>query len=251
MPNDILFQLLPEDGSFIEFEVARLAVSEQLGFDVSDDRLHQMIFADTRIQSNPPGHQIRRVLTGATSAPPTEIRNERDIEPWFERYLWQHRTAFHDPVPMSLNTVIEITARIRGTTGRWTRPDLCMACVARYRYVPSPQFDLFSFELKMPSGCNMLAVHEALAHGATTHFPHLCLYLPKAADETKNLSAMLEQAQFHGVGVIRMLDPRDFATYTRLLEARRGHPSAGKIDAFIEERFGLANRLALRRWLRG
>ena len=53
-----------------------------------------------------------------------------------------------------------------------------MGCVARYRYTPLPQFDLFSFELKMPSGCNMLSVHEALAHGATAHFAYLCLYSP-------------------------------------------------------------------------
>ena len=126
-----------------------------------------------------------------------------------------------------------------------------MGCVTRYRYTPSPQFDLFSFELKMPSGCNMLSLHEALAHSATTHFAYLCLYLPEGADEQKNLNAMLEQAQRYGVGVIRMLDPRDFATYTRLLNARRGQPAAGKLDAFVEERFGVANRLALARWLRG
>jgi hypothetical protein len=126
-----------------------------------------------------------------------------------------------------------------------------MGCVARYRYTPQPQFDLFSFELKMQSGCNMLSVHEALAHGAVAHLPYLCLYLPNGADEEKNLNPMLEQAQRYGVGVLRMLDPRDFTTYRRLLEARRGHPPAGRIDAFIEERFGPASRLALVRWLRG
>jgi hypothetical protein len=126
-----------------------------------------------------------------------------------------------------------------------------MGCVARYRYTPQLQFDLFSFELKMPSGCNMLAVHEALAHGAVAHFAYLCLHLPNGYDEQTNLTSMLEQAQRHGVGVIRMLDPRDFATYTRLLEARRGQPAAGRVDAFIEERFGIASRLALIRWLRG
>jgi len=249
--REAVYQLLPEDGSSIEFEVVRLALSEQLGREVDADQLHQTIFSDNRIQSVPSTGQIQRLVPNTDTAPPANIKTERDIEPWFERYLWQNRTAFHDPRPMSLNTVIENTARIRGTVGRWTRPDLCMACVARYRYTPTPQFDLFSFELKMPSGCNMLAVHEALAHGATTHFPHLCLFLPEGASEQKNLSAMLERAQHHGVGVIRMSDPRDFGTYTRLLEARRGQPAAGKIDAFVEERFGTANRLALCRWLRG
>src|SRR5262249_31796499 len=152
----------------------------------------------------------------------------------FESYLWQQRTAFYDPPPKSLNTVVENTARIHGPPGRWTRPDVCMGCVARYRYASIPQFDLFSFELKMPNGCNMLSVHGALAQGAIAHFTYLCLYLTEVADELKNLNAMLEQAQRHGVVVIRMIDPRDFATYARILEARRGLPAAGRIDAFIE-----------------
>jgi hypothetical protein len=246
-----LYQLLPEDGSPIALAVARAALSEQLGREIEEDQLHRMIFADPQIQLMPDNKEIRRRLAGKDPTLPFDIKNERDIEPWFERYLWQHRTAFHDPSPMSLNTVVENTARIRGAPGRWTRPDLCMGCVARYRYTPGAQFDLFSFELKMPAGCNMLAVHEALAHGATAHFPYLCLYLPKGSDEQENMSAMLEQAQRYGVGIIRMLDPRDFRTYARLLEAHRGWPAAGKIDAFVDERFGVANRLALVRWLRG
>jgi len=246
-----LYQLLPEGGSAISLAVARAALSEKLDIEIDESQLQAQIFADTRIQFLPATREIRRNLAGTNVAPTSDIRNERDIEPWFERYLWQRRTVFYDPNPMSLNTVVENTARIHGPPGRWTRPDLCMGCVARYRYTPQPQFDLFSFELKMPSGCNMLSVHEALAHGAVAHFPYLCLYLPQDADEQKNLGPMLEQAQRHGVGVIRMRDPRDFATYTGLLEARRGQPAAGRIDAFIEERFRLASRLALVRWLRG
>jgi hypothetical protein len=249
--GDALFQLLPEDGSPIVLAVARAALSEQLDADIDENRLQAQIFADTRIRFLPATREIRRNLADTDLAPPPEIRNERDIEPWFERYLWRNRMVFYDPSPMTLNTVVENTARIHGPPGRWTRPDLCMGCVARYRYAPQPQFDLFSFELKMPSGCNMLAVHEALAHGAVAHLPYLCLYLPADADERKDLSPMLEQAQRHGVGVIQMLDPSNFATYTRLLEARRGQPAAGRIDAFIDERFGVASRLALVRWLRG
>jgi hypothetical protein len=175
-----LYQLLPEDGSPIELAVARAALSEQLSVEVGEDEFYRTIFADTRIQATPERREIRRKVTGINLEPPREIQNERNIEPWFERYLWQHRTIFHDPGPMSLNTVVENTARIHASPGRWTRPDLCMGCVARYRYTPSPQFDLFSFELKMPSGCNMLSVHEALAHGATAHFPYCASIFQRA-----------------------------------------------------------------------
>jgi hypothetical protein len=248
--SDILLQLLPEDGAAIELEVARVALSERLSREIEENQLHKLAFSDARIQVVRESREIRRTMRTTDFDPPHTINEERDIEPWFERYLRQNRTAFYDPSPMSLYTVVENTARVPGPPGRWTRPDICMGCVARYRYAPLPQLDLFSFELKMPSGCNMLSVHEALSHGATAHFAYLCLYLPSGANEEKNLSAMLEQAQRHGVGVIRMLDPRDFGSFTRLLEARRGLPAPGKIDAFVEERIGVANRLALERWLR-
>jgi hypothetical protein len=245
-----LYDLLPEDGIPIANEVARAALSQKLSREIDEDEFYQTVFADARIHSMPETREIRRGGSDVRAELPEKIIRERDIEPWFERYLWRHRTAFYDPAPMNLSTVVENIARTPGPPGRWTRPDLCMGCVARYRYTPLPQLDLFSFELKMPGGCNMLAVHETLAHAATAHFAYLCLHLPVGADEEKNLNAMLEQAQQHGVGVIRMLDARDFGSYMRLLEARRALPAPGKIDAFVTERMGEANQLALERWLR-
>jgi hypothetical protein len=67
----------------------------------------------------------------------------------------------------------------------------------------------------------MLAVHEALSHSAAAHFAYLGLYLPIGCAEQSNLPSMLEQAQRHGVGVIRVREPRDLSSYERLLEARR------------------------------
>ena len=100
----------------------------------------------------------------------------------------------------------------------------------------------------MPAGCNMSAVHEALSHTAAAHFAYLGLYLPPDSREEGNLASMLEQAQHHGVGVIRIWDPRDEASYAQLLAAQRQSPSPAKIDGFIEDRFDEANRLALRKW---
>ncbi len=125
-----------------------------------------------------------------------------------------------------------------------------MACITRYHYAPVPNFDLFSFELKMPSGCNMLAVHEALSHTAAAHFAYLGLYLPDNSKEAVNLPSMLEQAQHHGVGVIRIGDPRNESSYKMLMTAERQSPSPAKVDGFIEDRFDEANRLALRKWVR-
>ncbi len=96
----------------------------------------------------------------------------------------------------------------------------------------------------------MLAVHEALAHSATVHFPYLCLFSPEDAEHRPELPGMLEQAQRHGVGVISISEPSDFTSYRLLLAARRHSPPPAKIDGFIEDRFELANRLALQKWIR-
>lgn len=248
-----LFVLLADDGSHLGFDAALAAVSEKAGVELSENDLAQAIFilaGDNRVEWLPQERQLRRTLQGRRAGMPLEVGEEKDLEPWLERYLWLHARSFYDHPPRSLSIVVENTARVNAGGGRWTRPDLSMVCISSYRYRTVSQFDLYSFELKMPQGCNLLAVHEALAHGAVANFAYLTLYLPADASEQINLPAMLEQAQRHGVGIIRMFDPRDFSTYTKLLNARRSETSPARIDGFIEERFTLANRLALRKWVR-
>lgn len=250
---DLLFELLPIDGEHVGFEAILAAVSEKSENEPTENELARAVFilsSRNLIDWLPDERQIRRHLANQKAGLPTPITQERDIEPWFERYLWLNARSFYDPSPKSLAVVVENTARKYATTGRWTRPDLSMACISRYRFSPVPQFDLYSFELKMPSGCNMLAVHEALSHRAAAHFAYLCIYLPIGSPEESNLAPMLEQAQLHGVGIIRMLDPSDHKTFSKLLEARRTNTSPGKIDGFIDDRFTVANQLALRRWVR-
>lgn len=247
-----LYGLLPPTGEYLAFEAARAALSEHTGCDISENELAQCIFAlgAMKVDWLPTEAQVRRSVPGQGSQPPEQIREERDLEPWFERYLWLGAREFYDPPPKSLSVVVENTARTHAGNGRWTRPDLSMACVSRYRFQAVPQFDLYSFELKMPAGCNMLAVHEALAHTAAAHFAYLGLYLPNGSAERSNLPSMLEQAQRHGVGVIRFQDPMDISSFDRLLEARRCDTAPAHIDGFIEDRFSRANNLALRRWVR-
>lgn len=79
--------------------------------------------------------------------------------------------------------------------------------------MPVPLFDLFTFELKMPPGCNMLAVHEALAHAAFGHFPYLCLYPSENEHRPAELPSMMEQCKVHGVGVITIPFPLDLDSY--------------------------------------
>jgi hypothetical protein len=252
LQHEYLFALLPSEGDWISRHAAHAALEERLAVDIDDHTFDRCVWQlGESIVWSPHENLYRRRLPEDLAPPPDAIASELDLEPWFERFIWKKALQFfYDPPPHGFNVIVQNTARGGMATGRWTRPDLCAACISRYHYTPVPQFDLFSFELKMPSGCNMLAVHEALAHSATAHFPYLCAYLPEDARERVQLPNMLEQSQRHGVGVIVMTDPRDFETYKLALVARRNSPSPAKIDGFIDDRFDEANRLALQKWIR-
>jgi hypothetical protein len=251
------YTMLPTDG-FIAFEAARVGLSEQMEAEVSEDALAQCIFTlvgQRRVDWLPDDRQIRRALPDNNKSLPWPISCERDLEQWVERYLWQRARRFYDPPPNSVSVIVENTARVNSGRGRWSRPDLSMACVGRYRYQPVPIFDLFTFELKLPRECTMLAVHEALSHSACSNYPYLCVYLPDTKERDveiarAHLPDMLEQARRHGVGVIRFSDPRDPETYERIIDARRHGAPPAKIDSFIDERFNRINGLALSRWVK-
>jgi hypothetical protein len=249
--QEVLFDLLPAGGEWLSRDAAWTALCERLVREVEAEDFNRYIWLlAERVVWSPLDGLIRRSVGDDHTHLPETIECERDLEGWFERYVWKRAaTVFFQPPPRSLSIIVQNTARIGSASGRWTRPDLCMACISRYHYSPSPVFDLFSFELKMPSGCDMLAVHEALSHTAASHFAYLGLYLPQGSKEAENLPAMLEQAQHHGVGVIRITDPMSDNGYTPVLAAERQNPSPAKIDGFIEDRFDEANRLALRKWV--
>lgn len=250
--HEELLALLPGEGTWINRLAAHAALEERLQADIDVDAFDKCIWQlGDRIVWSPHDNLLRRRVIEDRSSPPEIISSEADLEPWLERFIWKKGLSFfYDPPPQGFNLVVQNTARGGQAAGRWTRPDICAVCISRYHYTPSAQLDLFSFELKMPAGCNMLAVHEALAHSATAHFPYLCLYLPDNSKERSQLSSMLEQSQRHGVGVIVVEAPQDFETYRLALVARRHAPSPAKIDGFIDDRFDEANRLALQKWIR-
>jgi hypothetical protein len=260
LTHDNVLTLVPEDGSSIGFDALRAALSEQLRGDIAEDDLGRLIFAMGSLQPNsraiewlPDERRLRRRSDDGVPNLPHSIEREKDLEPWFERYLWLNARSFYDPAPRNFSIVVENTARTVGAGRRWSRPDLCLACVSRYLYRPVPMLDLHSFELKMPDGCNMLAVHEALSHTAAAHYAHLGIYLPDGPDSKKaeaHLPDMLMQARRHGVGVIIIHDPKDMFRYQRVLEAQRHEPAPSHIDSFIDERFSSSNMLALKRWVR-
>lgn len=253
----IVFDMLPASGESIGFEALRAALSGHLGREIEREHLFRLI---TLLQNDPaPARAVRWTpetrelrrgsLAGGRSLPETIVR-EVDLEPWFEQFLWIDYSGFYDWKPQALSAVVENTARKSTGAGRWTRPDISMACVAHFRFTIGSQLDLYSFELKLSSGCTVVSVHEALAHGAASHHSYLVLHLPRGSDGEAHLPGVLSEAQRHGVGLIRVCDHRDMRAYQRLLHARRHNLPPGRLDEVISARFNAVNQSALERWVR-
>jgi hypothetical protein len=230
--------------------VLRDALSLQLGRDVGGEELDRLVWTlGSRVVWNTHDKTLQRALD--TVELPAVISCERDLEPWFERYLSrQAADEFFDPRPPSVNVVVQNTASMRGDGGRFTNPDICMACVARYNYMPAAQFDLYCFELKLSRDFNIPAVMQALSNAAFAHYNYLVVYLPERTTTPRYISAIRTRAVQHGVGIIQISNHARDDGYQIILPARRLTPNPGDTEVFIEDRFDAANREALRNWVR-
>jgi hypothetical protein len=247
--HELLFELLPEDGLPVSQHEVLSHLGARLGRQCSSAEFEQFIWAlGIRITRDPHSGELRRILT--TSSLPEEITREKDLEPWFERYLFRQAGDFFEPRPPIINTVVQNTARGAGNEGRFTKPDICMACVSRYHYTPGIWFDLYCFELKLANDFNIPAVMQALANAAFAHFTYLAVYLPEGSTTPRHISAIRTRAIQHGVGIVGISDPMKDEGYQILLPARRHMPRPGDTELFIENRFEDANRNALRNWVR-
>jgi hypothetical protein len=247
--HETLFQLLPEDGCPMPQEEVLAALSLRMGCTLTASDIDQLIWKLTsRVAWDAQWKALRRVLE--TPPLPAVISCERDLEPWFERYLFRLAAdEFFEPRPPSLNIVVQNTARRAGNEGRFTKPDICMACASRYHYTPGVWFDLFAFELKLQTDFNIPSVMQALANAAFAHFTYLVVHLPEGT-APRYISAIRTRAIQHGVGIIRISDHTRDDGYQILLPGRRHTPRPGDTETFIEDRFEEANRNALRNWVR-
>jgi hypothetical protein len=250
VPHEILFQLLPDDGTPVTRDEALLSVSARLEREVSASEFDKLVWA---LGSRVAWDFHSKLLGKAPAAQPlpSVIKCEQDLEPWFERYLYrQAADEFFEPRPPSLNVVVQNTARVGRHEGRFTKPDICMACVSRYHYSPGALVDLFCFELKLAVGFDIPAVMQALSNAAYAHFTYLVVYLPEGSTDPRHISSIRTRAIQHGVGIVRISDHVRDDGYRVILPARRHSPRPGDTEVFIENRFEDANRTALRRWVR-
>jgi hypothetical protein len=191
------------------------------------------------------GGAVRRVLSDE-GANPSAIAEAELVG---EAALTSAREAeLYAPIRDTLETLwakerqieplaVEITAAQgrKRTGGRWTRPDLVSAAVRTYRYLPGKYMEVVTFEVKPFDAVDVTAVYEALAHLRSATHAYVIFHIP--TDQEESLKETVDEAchvaRAHGVGLLVISDPADFATWEEKEEARRAEPDPQRLDEFI------------------
>lgn len=112
--------------------------------------------------------------------------------------------------------------------------------------MPGAQLDVYSFELKAEFGATDLAVYEALAQTRFTHFGYLVWHLPRDSAAQARLQEITAQCSQHGVGLIRIHDPKDDEKFETILDPVRKSTPQAAVDGFLEQRLDLREVKLLR-----
>lgn len=136
--------------------------------------------------------------------------------------------------------------------GTWSRPDMTVAAMTSYTFVPGRIFDVVSFEIKHYSGLNLTALYEALAHRRAATRSYVLAYVPDDAAEraAESLVQIEEECQRVGIGFIVASNPAEFDSWDVRVAAERVEPDAEKLNNFIRSQLTEGTRDAIVRWFR-
>lgn len=98
------------------------------------------------------------------------------------------------------NFVLEETATVGASDGRFSRPDFVLASIRRWKFDPQMSLEVFSFEVKNRQGANIPAVYEALAHARFVHHPFLVC--PRTRLDVSLERLIKSTCEREGVGLI-------------------------------------------------
>lgn len=128
------------------------------------------------------------------------------------------------------------------TGGRWTRPDLSAVTLNKYRYIPGPHLEVFSFEVKPRGQFNILGLYEALGHSRRANFAYVLFHVPpeqemrpnQREEHQRRLEEIKREATRLKVGFATFEDPSAADTWTVHVVPGRHSPEARFLNEFIE-----------------
>lgn len=178
-----------------------------------------------------------------------EFKKEIDLYPsiraviaerWTKEYLYD-------------NSIVQIIGQLGSKgTGKWSRPDLAVAAVSTYPYVPGRHFDIVTFEVKTPDNIDITAVYEALAHLRSATRSYVFFYVPVERREELEtaLVDVYAEAKKHGVGVITAGKVDDYATWEEVIEPTRSEPDPRRLNDFLAKQFTQEQREQIMKWFK-
>jgi hypothetical protein len=126
----------------------------------------------------------------------------------------------------------------RNTGGKWTRPDICVVAIQKFKFLRDPVFDVISFEVKPVWQITVEGVFEALAHRQYATRAYAVFHTSSKnfdlQPETTRIIALAEQ---HGVGIILADNPASYDSWVERVKARRWAPDPADLNEFIQRVF--------------
>ena len=136
--------------------------------------------------------------------------------------------------------VVRITAAAgrRDTGGTWTRPDISMVGIQKFKFLRDPVFDVVSFEIKPKDQITVEAIFEALAHRQSTTRAYAVFHSTNDDFNSKpEAGRIVALAEAHGVGVILADDPARYGSWAERVRAKRWLPDPADLNDFIQRVF--------------
>ena len=166
---------------------------------------------------------------------------ERELYAPLESYINHGVHLLQRPAHGSLRLVTAETAQTAAPAGgTWTQPDLAAVGISRSKFATTAEIRLFSFEVKTYAGCDLKAVHEALAHTRFVNFSYLVWNRPRCICQDREHYQVIESnCAAYGVGLLTVHNPLNLGTYEVRLPAQRKLISADDMDEFISTRFNM------------
>ncbi|MGB8984561.1 MAG: hypothetical protein WCC12_22025, partial [Anaerolineales bacterium] len=119
------------------------------------------------------------------------------------------------------------------------------------RVLPTPQLDVYAFELKAEPAADLTSVHQALAQTRMTHFGYLVWHLPEGSSHETRVGAITEQCRLHSIGLILIRDPDVLESWSIEVEAARQATAPADIDSFLAARLTEADCTEIKHALAG
>lgn len=148
------------------------------------------------------------------------------------------------------NVIVEETHSrgSRATGGTFTRPDITVAGMRSYVFLPK-RLEIITFEIKPAESVDIMGVLEAVAHREAAHRAYVVYAIGRSAfDSAAEVERISELAQKFGIGVVLTEEPGDASTWEIALEAVRHEPDPARLDRFLGDLPSETMKNQIHRW---